>query len=74
VDARIRIYDLSDLHDLFEAAQIVLYLLSRFFPQQLCNAGANPSARRVVLNVYPDDRAAPARCRLKFNPSLVVHI
>jgi hypothetical protein len=67
-------YDLSDLHDLFEAAQIVLDLLSRFFPQQLCNAGTDDSTRRVVLTVYPDDRAARARCRFKFNPSRVVHV
>src|SRR5215207_10450561 len=56
---------LAQLDDLLEAAQVDLHLRARVFAEELREERADRAARRVVVELDVDDRAAPADRRLE---------
>src|SRR5919107_1650244 len=57
--------DLAQLDDLLEAAQVDLHLPVRVFDAELREERADGPARRAVVELDVDDRAAPADRRLE---------
>src|SRR5205085_7165178 len=64
-DRGVRYDDFARLHHLFESPQVVVQLLLRRFTKELGNGRADEAARRAVLDLHADDRAASSRRALE---------
>src|ERR1044071_6242571 len=71
---RVRDDDLAGLDDLLEAAQVCLQLPVGLLAEELRDERADRTARRAVIYLDVDDRAAPARRALQADRAGVLNL